>query len=655
MKVKFVGGAGRVTGSCHWLVYAKTGLQLLVDCGLTQGAMWDANNQPPLPFAPARINAVLLTHAHLDHCGRIPELFSKGFQGKILCTRATAELTKSNLLDLRFQQMESQIGTTVFRLLRRVGDTVSVKDMPARESRDGTAKDKRVKISPKRAADNATKQLKKLRWDLNRAFEHHDEHPKFKWATQMPIDDDVSISLLRSSHLLGATGVSISWITGADRYGAITRKSACFSGDIGTVLDAGGESNDVNFHPLAKRTQVPHRDTDYIIMESTYGTDLRDAKYKSFADRIGALRQIITDSRFHTVVFPAFAMGRTQDILFDVLYLAAQGMLGCQCKIYMDSPSGQRATKTYLDSLLTKQGGAGYRWRNDEVTRRFFMSDEEAAASRLREKAERAADNPFHEQTDEFLRGMQAALFSRPEKEVPAESGAPQSEWIEGAYTGRNAKVVFSREIPNAPPDGEKQIIITSGGMFQGGPVLRHLTRLEKGSAAFVITGYQTLPLGKYLRGVAGLPQAEEGVKSEIPPRFRLDHETARAAKVKVLATDKIKERVFDIGSYYSGHADREGLLRYLFKSKNASPETPRNATVFLNHGESQKRYALRKLILDREPELDDFRRVSAVEIPYMNSPFFNLDTGEWEKESVEEDAKEEVGKTLSVMNRHRA
>ena len=108
MKVKFVGGAGRITGSCHWLVHEKTGLQLLVDCGIIQGGIWEAGKQPPFPFAPKQINAVILTHAHIDHCGRIPELFERGFRGKILCTRPTAELTTNNLEDGMSKQPRQQ-------------------------------------------------------------------------------------------------------------------------------------------------------------------------------------------------------------------------------------------------------------------------------------------------------------------------------------------------------------------------------------------------------------------------------------------------------------------------------------------------------------------------------------------------------------------
>ena len=124
-------------------------------------------------------------------------------------------------------------------------------------------------------------------------------------------------------------------------------------------------------------------------------------------------------------------------------------------------------------------------------------------------------------------------------------------------------------------------------------------------------------------------------MQSKTQPDFIVEREENSPDEKLVLHTNKIKGLVFDLGGYYSGHADREGLMRYLFKSKKQPSQNLKDATVFLNHGITQKRYALRKFILDRTPEGNDFRRVSRVEIPYMDSPFFNFDKGEWENHST--------------------
>lgn len=586
MKVKFVGGAGRITGSCHWLVHEKTGLQLLVDCGLIQGGLWTTENQPPFPFTPSRINALVLTHAHLDHCGRIPELFHKGFKGPIFCTRPTAELTQNGIVDV-------------------------------------------LSEDPKSSAQNK----KFMRW-LKDAFVCRDEHPNFRWAQPVPIDDDVSVGFLRSSHLLGAVGAVIAWADGVTSDGQKAWKSACFSGDIGTVLDSGADNDDINPHPLLKRTQVPHPGTDYIIMESTYGTECRDEKYSDFHARIDALRDIISRPNFSTVVFPTFSMGRTQDIYFDIMYLLTRVMPEVKCSIYMDSPMGLGATIAYTNALC--QRGFGYRYRNDEVTRRFAMSKEEAAISRQRQKAEKAQDNPYHLKIDKDLQSLRDGA-----REAKAKTGNHGILMIKPA----GDMACFNR-IPKSPEDPEneeKQIIITSSGMFQGGPVIGHLGRLNKGTDAFVISGYQNTPLGKYLKQVACLgPVTGEAQNNalKIPGGFNLDPKTAKESGVRSFTTSEIRGRVFDLGGYYSGHADLRGLMRYLFESKEKLSSSPKSATVFLNHGTTERRHALRKFILDRTPEENDLRRVDRVEIPYMNSPFFDLDKGEWGEPEIWSPAK---------------
>ena len=101
MRVRFLGGAdGHVTGSCTHFSYDRRNIQFLVDCGMVQGeGNDDVENSKPFPFFPSEISFVLLTHAHQDHCGLIPKLYREGFSGKVICTRATARLTRIALMD----------------------------------------------------------------------------------------------------------------------------------------------------------------------------------------------------------------------------------------------------------------------------------------------------------------------------------------------------------------------------------------------------------------------------------------------------------------------------------------------------------------------------------------------------------------------------
>jgi metallo-beta-lactamase family protein len=100
MKMRFLGAVSRVTGSCTWLSYDRTGTQILVDCGMVQGEPHDAaENAKPFPFNAKQIKFVLLTHAHLDHCGLLPRLYKDGFSGIVYCTQATAAIARETLLD----------------------------------------------------------------------------------------------------------------------------------------------------------------------------------------------------------------------------------------------------------------------------------------------------------------------------------------------------------------------------------------------------------------------------------------------------------------------------------------------------------------------------------------------------------------------------
>ena len=179
MKVKFIGAIQRVTGSCSWLKHLD--IEFLVDCGMIQGeAHDDYENNKEFPFKSRNIKFVLLTHAHIDHCGLIPKLYRDGFSGKVYCTRATAKLARQVLLDAS-----------------RISPIYSENDV------------KRVR------------------------FKYIDELPGFKWGRLLPIDRDLFVNVFRSAHILGAVSIGISW-------SKENGKSILFSGDIGnnTRVDA---------------------------------------------------------------------------------------------------------------------------------------------------------------------------------------------------------------------------------------------------------------------------------------------------------------------------------------------------------------------------------------------------------------------------------
>ncbi|MBN2693893.1 MBL fold metallo-hydrolase, partial [bacterium] len=264
MKIKFLGGIEQVTGSCCW---CKTdSIEFLVDCGMIQGESHSHfENNKNFLFNPKNIKFVILTHAHLDHCGLIPKLYKDGFIGKVYCTKATSKIAIEILIDA-------------------------------------------VGISAPFEKENID-QIE---------FELFDERPDFKWGILNPIDKDLFLSFYRSSHVLGAISAGISWKTDPiNKEKKINSYSIFFSGDIGNNI------NKNLYLPLMKKRHSPGEKFKYVVAESTYGDRNRENDDKDFKKRIDKLKNIIikTIEKGGRLIIPAFSFHRTQEILFDLYYL----------------------------------------------------------------------------------------------------------------------------------------------------------------------------------------------------------------------------------------------------------------------------------------------------------------------------------------------
>jgi metallo-beta-lactamase family protein len=282
MRLEFLGGTGTVTGSKTLLDHA--GRQLLVDCGLFQGLKqlrlrnWDA-----LPIAPAKIDAVLLTHAHVDHSGFVPRLVKLGFRGPVWCSEATLELCRLLLPDSgRLQEEEAEYA-----------------------NRHGSSKHKPA--LPLYTEDDARAALK--RFDVLPIGEDHSPWPGWTWR------------LTRAGHILGACSVHVSWDGG----------SLLFSGDLGRDDD------------LVMRAPEAPRAADTVVVESTYGDRLhrRGDVLEQLADVVNR-----TAARGGTVVVPAFAVGRAQTVLYCLHLLRAARRIP-DMPVYLNSPMATDATRIY--------------------------------------------------------------------------------------------------------------------------------------------------------------------------------------------------------------------------------------------------------------------------------------------------------------------
>lgn len=292
MKITFVGAAHEVTGSCTLLEVG--GHNYLIDCGMEQGR--DEFENVPLPVLPAMIEAVFITHAHIDHSGLLPKLYKDGFKGKIYSTEITHNLCEIMLRDAaHIQETEAEWQNR-------------------KAERNGT-----VKIEPLYTTEHAIASLALF-------------HP-CKYDRVYPVSENVSIRFRDIGHLLGSACIEV-WMNEGDK-----AKKIVFSGDVGNINQ-----------PLIKDPQTLE-ETDYLVIESTYGDRLHDG-VKDQNITVSALAKHISDTfeRGGTLIIPSFAVGRTQEMLYAIRMIKERGLLKKykDFPVYVDSPMAVEATQIFL-------------------------------------------------------------------------------------------------------------------------------------------------------------------------------------------------------------------------------------------------------------------------------------------------------------------
>ena len=292
MKLVFFGAAHAVTGSCHCL--EVNGKKILIDCGLQQGR--DEFDNRVLDFAPGDIDHVIVTHAHIDHSGRVPLLVKLGYTGQIHTTRLTARLMNIMLRDsAHIQESEAEWQN------RKGG-------------RAGAAP-----VEPLYTLADTEQALRQL--------------AVVEYGQTVTLCEGVQVRFTDAGHLLGSACVEV-WAT----EGGVTKKLV-FSGDIGNVDQ-----------PVIRDPQ-PMEQADYVIMESTYG----DRDHEPPESYTQALAQLIdeTFARGGNVIIPSFAVGRTQELLYFIREIKSAGLVrSCpDFTVCVDSPLAAEATKVYAGDL----------------------------------------------------------------------------------------------------------------------------------------------------------------------------------------------------------------------------------------------------------------------------------------------------------------
>ncbi len=506
MKVKFIGATKHITGSCSLLHHMSSDTKFLVDCGMHQGSKkLDKENRRKFPFDPRELEFVLLTHAHLDHCGLIPRLYKEGFMGKVYCTRATAELAKIVMMNST-----------------HITDLYNSKD-------------------------------------VNKVcFFEIDENNEYKPGKPISLKEDLRATFLRSSHILGATGIAINW--GMDHLGG-AGKTIHFSGDIGSNF----ESN--CYLPLLKHNYAPFPDTDYIVVESTYGGRVRDEIFKSSENRLNKLKKLIENTIFSNngkLIIPSFSIHRTQEIMVDIYRVLTELIDVEELKKYLNSREGydRGLFSVYCHSAMASAANSIY---------------ESELKSRLHNDKYKYKNNSLR-LSDDIL----SSLFGN------------------GAIKFNDGRCLIKVAGPNPNMDNicaNGSIFIVSSGMCDAGPITSYLEKLgDDENNKILITGYQ----GEGTRGSLILANEDDNVKAQVE----------------------------NMSGYYSAHADEKGLLDYLFDINNI--KTDKTTSIFINHGTRVSKEKLEEAIKLRSDNCGDNERAieNIVQLSGQNG-WFDLNSGE--------------------------
>lgn len=515
MKVKFVGAIDGVTGSCSWLKHEASNTQLLVDCGMHQGNHdTQFKNHEKFPFRPAEIKYVLLTHAHIDHCGLLPRLVKEGFRGHVYCTSATRDVAKLLLADSARQQNN----------------------------------------------DYNQHNVDQIKW-------HAIDQNDFSWRKMLRLADGLSVNFMRSSHVLGASMVSIAWQTSEiDENGKPLLRSICFSGDIGC------QDKTNCYLPLMKDGFEPFPNADYLVVESTYGATVRDQMYKNAQNRLAALSDVVVRTIFGKggkVFIPSFSFHRAQELIADFIWLAEEEASENEpmfherrpLRVALHSSLATKLCKVFGQYLSARVSSGKYQYLNNELSERIGMNGDQLSKV-----------------FTELGAGRKVTL---PGLEIESVSGGGQ--------------------------DGDRSrdwadVIIASAGMCDHGPAKHHLEELgPEPKNTLVTTGFMSASSAgkKFVCNALDLKSNHTGAE------------------------------VVEMSHYYSAHGDQTKLLDHIFNLEGYT-SLMRETVVFINHGEDNGKSAFKEAIANRACELKPSdRRIS--EIQLANGHWFNLDTGLYE------------------------
>ncbi len=316
IELQFLGAVGTVTGSQFLLTAGDR--KILVDCGMFQGSPNEvARNRMDFAFDPAGLDAVLLTHAHLDHCGRIPALVKGGFRGPIITTAATADLAEIVFRDAAMLMAEAEARW------RRRHPEESVAEGPA------LVDDKEMVARLRAARPRSTTMTRAALYGIADVEQAIRQFRPTGYGQSVPVADGVTAVFHDAGHILGSAIIVVTLTDPADG----EQMTVVFSGDLGRC----------DTPILANPAEIAHADA--VLVESTYG-NREHAGQEAAAEELVATIGEVAEGR-GVLLVPAFAIGRTQELVWILDDLVRSGRIK-HLPLYLDSPMAQHASEIYL-------------------------------------------------------------------------------------------------------------------------------------------------------------------------------------------------------------------------------------------------------------------------------------------------------------------
>ena len=347
VSIQFLGAAGCVTGS-QFLVTAGS-RRILVDCGMFQGSPEEVErNRMPFAFDVSTLDAVLLTHAHLDHVGRVPALVRAGFRGPIHATSATVDLAEIVLRDSAKLQVE-----WARRWNRHHAEDAAAKAADTESEANATDLEPDDASLPERLRRARPEGKTETREPL---YDEHDVDAAMRQArgidygVEVTITDGVTAVFHDAGHILGSAIIELRVTVDGES------RTIVFSGDLGR-----------DGTPIL-RDPTPLTHADYVVVESTYGNREHGPHDEAIEALAATINEVATDRG--VLLVPAFAIGRTQEVIWVLDDLARSGRIP-RIPLFLDSPMASRATQVYDDHPETYDAETGELLRAGESPLRY--------------------------------------------------------------------------------------------------------------------------------------------------------------------------------------------------------------------------------------------------------------------------------------------